>query len=50
MLARIVDGSRFEEYKPLYGSALVTGWASIHGYPVGVLANARGVLFNEEAM
>lgn len=49
VLARIVDGSRFEEYKPLYGSALVTGWASIHGYPIGVLANARGVLFNEEA-
>ena len=49
VLARIVDGSRFEEYKPLYGSALVTGWASIHGFPVGVVANARGVLFNEEA-
>jgi acetyl-CoA carboxylase carboxyltransferase component len=49
VLARVVDGSRFEEYKPLYGSALVTGWASIHGFPVGVLANARGVLLNEEA-
>ncbi|WP_409464392.1 acyl-CoA carboxylase subunit beta [Amycolatopsis sp. GA6-003] len=49
VVARIVDGSRFEEYKPLYGTALVTGWASIHGFPVGVLANARGVLFNEEA-
>ena len=49
VLARIVDGSRFEEYKPLYGTCLVTGWASIHGFPVGVLANARGVLFNEEA-
>lgn len=49
VLARIVDGSRFEEYKPLYGTALVTGWASIHGFPVGVLANARGVLLNEEA-
>lgn len=49
ILARVVDGSRFEEYKPLYGSALVTGWASIHGFPVGILANARGVLFNEEA-
>lgn len=49
VLARIVDGSRFEEYKPLYGTALVTGWASIHGFPVGVLANARGVLFNDEA-
>ena len=49
MLARIVDGSRFEEYKPVYGTALVTGWASIHGFLVGILANARGVLFNEEA-
>jgi len=49
VLARVVDGSRFEEYKPLYGTALVTGWASIWGYPIGVLANARGVLSNEEA-
>lgn len=49
VIARVVDGSRFEEYKPLYGTALVTGWASVHGYPVGILANARGVLFNEEA-
>jgi acyl-CoA carboxylase subunit beta len=49
VLARVVDGSRFEEFKPLYGSSLVTGWASIHGYPVGVLANARGVLFGEES-
>ncbi len=49
VIARIVDGSRFEEYKPLYGSALVTGWAELWGYPVGILANSRGVLFNEEA-
>jgi acetyl-CoA carboxylase carboxyltransferase component len=49
VLARVVDGSRFEEYKPLYGTALVTGWASVHGFPIGVLANARGVLLNEEA-
>ena len=49
VLARIVDGSRFDEFKPLYGSSLVTGWASIHGYPVGVLANARGILFGEES-
>ena len=49
VLARSVDGSEFDEYKPLYGSSLVTGWASIHGYPVGVLANHRGVLFSEEA-
>ena len=49
VLARVVDGSRFDEVKPLYGTSLVTGWASIHGYPVGVLANARGVLFSEES-
>jgi acyl-CoA carboxylase subunit beta len=49
MLARIVDGSRFEEWKPLYGQNLVCGWASIHGFPVGVLANAQGVLFSEES-
>jgi acetyl-CoA carboxylase carboxyltransferase component len=48
-LARIADGSRFDEFKPLYGTSLVCGWASIHGYPVGVLANARGVLFSEES-
>ncbi len=45
----MVNGSRFDEFKPLYGSSLVTGWASIHGYPVGVLANHRGVLFSEES-
>ena len=45
----MVDGSRFDEFKPLYGTSLVTGWASIHGYPIGVLANHRGVLFSEEA-
>ncbi|MFP5070125.1 acyl-CoA carboxylase subunit beta [Pseudonocardia nantongensis] len=49
ILARTVDGSEFDEYKPLYGTSLVTGWARIHGYPVGVLANHRGVLFSEEA-
>jgi acetyl-CoA carboxylase carboxyltransferase component len=49
VLARIVDGSDFDEFKPLYGSSLVTGWATLHGYPIGVLANARGVLFSEEA-
>jgi acetyl-CoA carboxylase carboxyltransferase component len=49
VLARVVDGSQFEEYKPLYGSSLVTGWAHIHGYLVGILANARGILFNEES-
>ncbi|HTK62887.1 MAG TPA: carboxyl transferase domain-containing protein [Pseudonocardia sp.] len=49
ILARTVDDSDFSEYKPLYGTSLVTGWASIHGNPVGVLANHRGVLFSEEA-
>jgi acyl-CoA carboxylase subunit beta len=49
VLARVVDGSRFSEYKPLYGTSLVTGWASVHGFRVGVLANSRGVLFSEEA-
>jgi acetyl-CoA carboxylase carboxyltransferase component len=49
VIARIVDGSDFDEFKPLYGSSLVTGWAQLHGYRLGVLANARGVLFSEEA-
>src|SRR5713101_4740205 len=49
ILARVADGSDFDEYKPLYGTSLVTGWARVHGYPVGVLANHRGVLFSEEA-
>ncbi|HEV8298580.1 MAG TPA: carboxyl transferase domain-containing protein, partial [Acidimicrobiales bacterium] len=49
VLARVVDDSAFEEYKPLYGSSLVTGWAYVHGWLVGILANARGVLFNEES-
>ena len=49
VLARVLDESDFDEYKPLYGTSLVTGWARIHGYPVGVLANHRGVLFSEES-
>jgi acetyl-CoA carboxylase carboxyltransferase component len=49
VLARVVDGSEFDEFKPLYGTALVTGWAAVHGCPIGVLANARGVLFSQEA-
>jgi acetyl-CoA carboxylase carboxyltransferase component len=49
VLARIVDGSEFDEFKPAYGTALVTGWSRLHGYPLGILANARGVLFSEEA-
>ncbi len=49
VIARIVDGSEFDEFKPMYGSSLVTGWATLHGYPLGILANARGVLFSEES-
>jgi acetyl-CoA carboxylase carboxyltransferase component len=49
VIARVTDGSRFSEYKSRYGTSLVTGWASVHGYPVGILANERGVLFSEEA-
>jgi len=49
VLARILDGSEFDEFKPLYGPSLVTGWGALHGYPIGVLANARGVLFAEES-
>ncbi|MCG6498488.1 carboxyl transferase domain-containing protein [Kitasatospora sp. A2-31] len=49
VIARIVDGSDFDEFKPLYGTSLATGWARLHGYPVGILANAQGVLFSEES-
>ena len=49
IIYRFADESHFDEFKPLYGSSLMTGWAQIHGYPVGILANARGVLFSEEA-
>jgi acetyl-CoA carboxylase carboxyltransferase component len=48
VIARIVDGSCFEEFKPLYGPTLVCGWASVHGYPVGILGN-NGALFSESA-
>ncbi|WP_371501970.1 acyl-CoA carboxylase subunit beta [Kitasatospora sp. NBC_00374] len=49
VIARIVDGSDFDEFKPLYGTSLATGWATLHGYPVGILANAQGVLFSAES-
>lgn len=49
ILARVLDGSRFEEYKALYGTSLVCGWGSVHGFPVGVIANQQGVIFSEEA-
>ncbi len=48
VIARIVDGSRFEEHKPRYGPTLVCGWATIGGFPVGILGN-NGVLFSEAA-
>ncbi len=48
VVGRIVDGSRFEEFKPLYGPTLVTGWAAIHGFPIGILGN-NGTLFSEAA-
>ncbi|MGH7781986.1 MAG: carboxyl transferase domain-containing protein [Candidatus Binataceae bacterium] len=49
VIARIVDGSRMHEFKPRYGNTLVTGFARIFGYPVGIVAN-NGVLFSESAL
>jgi acyl-CoA carboxylase subunit beta len=55
VIVRICDGTSpgnarpFDEFKPSYGASLVTGWARIHGRPIGILANAQGVLFSEEA-
>ncbi|MDP2772211.1 MAG: acyl-CoA carboxylase subunit beta [Nocardioides sp.] len=55
VIARVCDGVSatneqvFDEFKPLYGPSLVTGWARLHGRPIGILANAQGVLFSEEA-
>ena len=60
VIVRLVDGVRvdgaterngrpFDEFKPLYGTSLVTGWAELHGQPIGILANAQGVLFSQEA-
>ncbi len=49
IIARIVDGSEFDEFKALYGTTLVCGFAHIHGYPVGIVAN-NGVLFSESAL
>ena len=48
IIARIVDGSDFDEFKKLYGTTLVCGFAHIHGYPVGILAN-NGILFSESS-
>jgi len=49
LVARLVDGSRFHEFKPLYGETLVTGFAHIDGYPVGIIAN-DGILFSQSAL
>src|SRR5580704_13667477 len=49
IIARLVDASEFHEFKPLYGSTLVCGFAHIHGLPIGILAN-NGVLFTESAL
>lgn len=49
IIARIVDGSEFDEFKTHYGSTLVCGFAHLHGYPVGIIAN-NGILFSESAL
>jgi 3-methylcrotonyl-CoA carboxylase beta subunit len=49
IIARLVDGSRFHEFKQNYGTTLVTGFAHIHGYPVGIIAN-NGILFSESSL
>ncbi|MBI1818689.1 MAG: methylcrotonoyl-CoA carboxylase [Deltaproteobacteria bacterium] len=49
VIARLVDGSRFHEFKPRYGMTLVTGFARLHGYPIGILGN-NGVLFSESSL
>ncbi len=49
IIARLVDGSDFQEFKPLYGPTLVCGFAHIHGYPVGIIAN-NGILFSPSAL
>jgi acyl-CoA carboxylase subunit beta len=55
VIVRICDGAgpgnerAFDEFKPLYGTSLVTGWARLHGRQIGILANAQGVIFSEEA-
>jgi 3-methylcrotonyl-CoA carboxylase beta subunit len=49
VIARLVDGSEFDEFKALYGTTIVTGFAHIHGLPVGIVAN-NGILFSESAL
>ena len=49
VLAHTIDGSDLDEYKAEYGTSLICGWATIHGYRVGIVANQRGVIFSDEA-
>jgi 3-methylcrotonyl-CoA carboxylase beta subunit len=49
VIARLVDGSEFHEFKKEYGATLITGFATLHGHPIGIVANA-GVLFSESAL
>ena len=49
VIARLVDGSEFQEFKARYGKTLITGFAHLHGYPVGIIAN-NGILFSESAL
>src|SRR5260370_41064747 len=49
VIARLVDGSELDEFKHLYGTTIVTGFARIWGYPIGIVAN-NGILFNESAL
>jgi 3-methylcrotonyl-CoA carboxylase beta subunit len=49
VIARLVDGSKFREFKANYGTTLITGWARLYGYPVGIIAN-NGILFSESSL
>ncbi len=49
VIARLVDGSRFQEFKANYGTTLITGFAHLHGYPIGIVAN-NGILFSESSL
>src|SRR5262249_58533130 len=49
VIARLVDDSEFDEFKALYGTTLVTGFAHLHGIPIGILGN-NGILFSESAL
>ena len=49
VISRIVDGSRFDEFKKMYGDTIVTGFARLYGHPIGIVAN-NGILFSESAL